>query len=507
MAASQVSAQDEPERQNCPAGFVWIRMSGTGCVQEDVPPNGRISYVGDSICNDGFVGIYEQRPTTDGKGVPGNPQATSFAYLLECVTPAEFAARGSRVEGTATLGDAASRLADDGAQLPPGELILLGALGSGALIYAAFPATRRRPSATAGPPSRGHEPAGPEPPDQTDPTDRELDAGELRRRIEALDRIDQDLQRQMDHYRQAADAGRLTPQDVVTWTGILANTAGLIPGAQLPAGIVSLAADLGAMIGQEYDTRDLDRAIREGLGAMAGLRGMLEVERAGYQAALAEAERPREPEVPPVAPELLPDDVLEAERAAAHQRTMAASTRAVDLAGELGRTGDKLREVERRIDVLTDHLPDLDSSPLRDGATDAAVWVDLAAGIDSMARSHQAQRLLQSAGQAQPLDAALELLDGIRGARSAGNVAGGISIASAGASMAEWFHARSVEEQRVILERAIEAMRYDAGRLQAQYRQLEAACEQASAQAEAEAARRKSLWNEQFERKLRRDLR
>lgn len=76
--------------QNCPAGFVWIRMSGTGCVQaEPLPANGKIGYDGRALCIEPYVGIYEQRATSDGQPAPGTPY-NSFAYLLKCVTQEDY---------------------------------------------------------------------------------------------------------------------------------------------------------------------------------------------------------------------------------------------------------------------------------------------------------------------------------------------------------------------------------------------------------------------------------
>lgn len=75
---------------NCPPGFVWIRMSGTGCVQsEPLPAHGKIAYDGRTRCIEPYVGIYEQRGTIDGEPAPGTPY-NSFAFLLRCVTPDEY---------------------------------------------------------------------------------------------------------------------------------------------------------------------------------------------------------------------------------------------------------------------------------------------------------------------------------------------------------------------------------------------------------------------------------
>lgn len=79
------------ERKNCPEGFVWIRWSPNGCSQEILPAHGKIGFDGHAICEEGYQGIYQRRETTDGKSPPGSPY-TSFPYLLQCVTPQEFAA-------------------------------------------------------------------------------------------------------------------------------------------------------------------------------------------------------------------------------------------------------------------------------------------------------------------------------------------------------------------------------------------------------------------------------
>lgn len=76
----------QSERMNCPSGFFYERLSGQCCVQDrsTLPENGKIGYTGNSLCEDGYVGEYEQRATTDGQGPPGCPNYTSFAFLLSC---------------------------------------------------------------------------------------------------------------------------------------------------------------------------------------------------------------------------------------------------------------------------------------------------------------------------------------------------------------------------------------------------------------------------------------
>jgi hypothetical protein len=109
-AASGVLAQDQPPV--CPDGFNWERMSGVGCVQkrETLPTNGgSINYEGRSICRDEAApyGIYEYRETPGGVPVPGTGGATTFAFLVECLTEAEYQTRTTAAPDTATPDTAA----------------------------------------------------------------------------------------------------------------------------------------------------------------------------------------------------------------------------------------------------------------------------------------------------------------------------------------------------------------------------------------------------------------
>lgn len=139
-----VALGSAPERKNCPTGFLWERLSGQCCVQDrgTLPENGKIGYTGNSLCEDGYVGGYEQRPTTDGEGPPGCPNYTSYAFLLSCTmagdapevgpgpgdTPAP-AADPSPAPGRATVGrvgDLANSIATRAAKPTPGLLAALG---------------------------------------------------------------------------------------------------------------------------------------------------------------------------------------------------------------------------------------------------------------------------------------------------------------------------------------------------------------------------------------------
>jgi len=515
LALARPAGADEPQRYNCPAGFDWIRMSGTACVQErtTLPSNGKIGYDGHALCIDPFVSIYESRRTTDGKGVPGNP-ATSYAFLLECVTREEFNARQARATESARMGDAARLLADSSRSLPPGELVLLGALGSGALIFAALPALRRRPGVVAPAPAAASAAAEPEvvtpAADEASADAMPTDPAELRRRIARLDEIDKELVERIEHYRTEAAAGRLTPQDFVEWAGIISDLVGWIPAIQLPAGILSIAANLAGMAGEAYDTRDIDRSIREGLGEMARLRGILAGERAGYQAALVASGRSREPELPLVDPALLPDQTLRDERARAHQRTLDACDLQRDATDKWIKLKTSLRQQDQRVDWLQDHLPDLDTPPTREGAQTANTWTNLIAGLDAYARSTQETDLTASVAETRDtlldalgrgagrdanlaLNEAVETGNAVRGVERTGRVTSGVSAVTAAVSMYEWFRERSVEQQRVIVEQAMEGLRFKAGRLETEIRQAEQRMNQAHEAVEAEAARRRAL--------------
>jgi hypothetical protein len=133
LGASGAVAQ---EKKNCPAGFNWVRLSGIGCVQEQLPSHGKIGYDGTSICEDGYSGTYERRATTDGQPAPGTPY-TSFAYLEECTSTAIGAGAigGGAFSGTA--GDVAEELYDGGGGPSPGELAGAGVLIAGAATLAA----------------------------------------------------------------------------------------------------------------------------------------------------------------------------------------------------------------------------------------------------------------------------------------------------------------------------------------------------------------------------------
>jgi len=110
LVVSATSARAQ-ERKNCPAGFVWERMSGQCCVQDrsTLPSHGKIGYTGNSLCEDGWFEVYDRRPTTDGNGPPGCPGYTSFVFLLECASSREEAQRRqAEVDAAAAGGSGAT---------------------------------------------------------------------------------------------------------------------------------------------------------------------------------------------------------------------------------------------------------------------------------------------------------------------------------------------------------------------------------------------------------------
>jgi hypothetical protein len=142
--AAEGPAWAQVERKNCPAGYHWERMSGQCCVQdyETIPEHGRIGFTGNSICDDGYLATYEQRPTTDGQGPPGCPAYTSFAFLTSCVQSAS-----STSGGGISIRDLSEAVYHGGSRPSPEELATVGGLSIGVLVLSsgAIVMARRRP--------------------------------------------------------------------------------------------------------------------------------------------------------------------------------------------------------------------------------------------------------------------------------------------------------------------------------------------------------------------------
>ncbi len=516
LALARPVAAEDPERYNCPDGFDWIRMSGTACVQQrdTLPTNGKIGYDGHALCIDPFMSIYEARPTTDGKGVPGNP-ATSYAYLLECVTQDEFAARQTRAAEGAQLGDASRLLADRGSSLPPGELVLLGALGTGALIFAALPVRRGGPavsSVTSAPASEPIEdPAGAA---AREEAARRIE--ELQRRAAELDEIDKRLAAQVQTIREAARANQISILDVIQLAGIASDVLGAlpIPQAQIPAALVSGFANLSgiAVDALELDPTEVYRRTRELLGDIAHMRGIIAGERDSIgvelQALAAAASAP--PEVSPADPAVLPDATLLAERERTQQRVLGlqdAIERATDdwirLRGMRSIEEDRaaaLRNALRGVDDLLDF----------DVGRDANTAVNVTSGLDGAILMREGEKLeapLEEASQAidstfrsgswSALQQASLARDGVAAEITAversGRIASAVGAGTAGVSAIDWWGARTSEEARVLVEQSIEGHQYLAGRLDQDTRAAEARLGQLRQQADGATARRRAL--------------
>jgi hypothetical protein len=126
---------------NCPEDFHWERTSGQCCVQDydTIPDHARLGYTGNSICDEGYEGVYEQRPTKDGGGVAGCPNYKSFAFLKRCGAP-----YGVRPGGTAAVLDRPSEaLYGGGTEPSPADLATVGGIvGGGVLVTVAGVAIR-----------------------------------------------------------------------------------------------------------------------------------------------------------------------------------------------------------------------------------------------------------------------------------------------------------------------------------------------------------------------------
>ena len=78
----------------CPPGFHWVRMSANGCVQTTMPAHGSLNYTQEGICReeDYSHAITEWRETPTGEPIPGSGGKTALAYLLACLSDAEYEA-------------------------------------------------------------------------------------------------------------------------------------------------------------------------------------------------------------------------------------------------------------------------------------------------------------------------------------------------------------------------------------------------------------------------------
>ena len=137
------------EPEPCPPDFHWEQFSGQCCVQdyETLPDHARIGYTGNSICDDGYTGIYKQRATTSGLGPPGCPQYTSFAFLAECVSRGSGA--GGVIGGGGAIRDISTAIYEGGSGPSPEDLATVGGAGVGVLLLTGGAILVLRPRATS----------------------------------------------------------------------------------------------------------------------------------------------------------------------------------------------------------------------------------------------------------------------------------------------------------------------------------------------------------------------
>jgi len=500
VALARPVAAEDPQRYNCPDGFGWIRMSGTACVQQidTLPTNGKIGYDGHALCVDPYAGIYEARPTTDGKPPPGAPY-TSFAFLLECVTPEEYARRAA----AGMPGDVTELLVDGPVRLPPAQdLVIIGLTATGGLLIAAsrfkpppagsvpWPQPAEAP-AVAPPPAPGvAELRAADGPGPTSDTLEPLptDPDQVRRKLDELRQIDEDLAQLAAAIAAAADPGTLTAIDYVTFLGVLADLVAAIPvpPVQLVAGGVSIGSSLSLAIADaaEMDPRAVYRDLRGRLDDIARMRGIIAADRDLLQQRLdAPAPPPREvPDRLDVDPSLLPDDTLREERVRAEQwveRTYRADhangEKVLRLMEQRNRQEDKIRDLRRVLDAIDSGR----DSTVREVTSDATTGTDLVAGVGGFIdKWHEdwAQDLMTAAQKAKVATVGeadfgmhargVLAAEGFADeAKVAGKWATAAGVGAAAATGLQWYQEFSGEQQRLIVEHAIEDLSRRAGQL------------------------------------------
>ena len=498
LLGARAAAGAEPERKNCPAGFVWVRMSGTACVQEKLPPNGRIGYDGHAICNDEYVGIYEFRPTKDGSPPPGAPY-TAFSYLLECVTPEEKARRVAAASGHVNEGQLAQFLAENLVRFPrTEELVILGITAAGTVLAAAGAikgaalggaATSVRLAVPGGSPPFGPTlvPAAPPTPgvipglDESLPQDvtaerRAEVAGEIAAdpKYQDLVAIDDRIRQLMERVASEADPSRWRLADVLEVGGDIAAVLSLIPGLSLPAGVISLIGTIGSAAAGQYSTEEVDEARRTLIEQLSMLRGRLASERDAVVKEYATGVPAHPPEEPPRTPAEeeasrterrerdsttlrgLDNGALDAER----QRRTDGAVEALEKLQEADRRVADLERAKRELDIRHDVLNNWiellrgtrGASLVAPGVSvpTGAVATDLARG-DATTRAALVARASEEAREAWDWMKALKSGDDVAflpgtTAQAAQAGLGGVSAAANVASLADWEMDRATEQ-------------------------------------------------------------
>lgn len=258
---------EEVERANCPPGFVWIRMSGTGCVQEKLPENGKIGYDGHALCIEPYVGIYEARATTDGQPAPGSPY-TSFSYLKRCVTKDQYdrAIEREREKESEASGGLPSTVRTGAAGLA--VVSGLVALGGAAVLVN----RHRRPT-----------------PDEIAARDRNLQRQQqLQTALADATALRDRLRDSLSQIRDRLGTGAWGLEGLNNIAGILTSLISL--GGSVPVGIASLLSTGGGELAS-LTAEDIDRRLNETLESLERQAGAAEAEVDALTRDLAEGDR------------------------------------------------------------------------------------------------------------------------------------------------------------------------------------------------------------------------
>lgn len=259
---------------NCPPGFVWIRMSGTGCVQaEPLPAHGKIGYDGHAICAEPYVGLYEQRSTADGQPAPGTPY-NSFAYLLSCVAQEDYE------QAVADLAE------DSGGMLSARTVAGLSVIGAAVVLGGAAVLVGRRRSGLH--------------------TRRNPRIEEITGRLDALAKERADLDARSEQLRGKLNNKEWTLSDINEIAGIITSLVGAGATAEAArlgsaltkavakwTGVVSTASTAAGLAAGEGEVRDI---LVNGLEEIGLRQGAIESEQAALQTELERLAQPDEPD-------------------------------------------------------------------------------------------------------------------------------------------------------------------------------------------------------------------
>ena len=431
-APSAAASSGQPVRENCPPGFVWVRMSGTGCVQETLPEHGKTGYDGRPLCVEPYIGIYEQRATTDGQPAPGSPY-TSFAFLRKCVTADQY---DRAVEELANRDGGPSNLRTGAAGLAVvAGLVVLG--GAAVLVN-----RRRTPSAD----------------DKAANERRRQREAILNARSSELTQRQQELDALANRIRTYVNDDRFGLGDLNEIIGFVTSLVGLRDAWSVPAGIASLIATSGGQAQGVWSTDQIRDQMRDLLESVELMSGGVEAEIAAINRSLQELAGEVDPER--LAAESYTDyDVVQ-------ERIDGVNTEISQLTDQ--RNQHELAQAEMRIELgetehqirqLHDQLFELEYGE-----------------IDHQAISRGGAALSVMAGLVAlgPVGPVVALGAGIAGA--VGSTAGFI----------EWWRSASVEDQKKAIALSVQGHQHARGRLI--YQIEDAANQQAAADAKLTGA-------------------